>query len=190
MRPWAEWTAKTALAAAGFAAAGGSLSGVAQAGAVAPLGTTGGSSALIGNQVIVPVGIPASVCGVAYATQDWKPSNHAAWHGQQLHAAWHRHELHAAWHRYHLHPVLFTGAAGRGGLARVAGWSSECADWAYDSPSEGSLPAAVGVEQKPGQFPVSIFGVVGEDPPRGFARRSAWQVHDQVGILGHRSYCA
>jgi hypothetical protein len=37
MRPWAEWTAKTALVAAGFAAVGGSLSGVAQAGAVAPL---------------------------------------------------------------------------------------------------------------------------------------------------------
>jgi hypothetical protein len=53
MRPWAEWTAKTALAAAGFAAAGGSLSGVAQAGGVVPLallGATGGSSALIGTR--------------------------------------------------------------------------------------------------------------------------------------------
>jgi hypothetical protein len=37
MRPWASWTAKTALLAAGFAAAGGGLSGVALAG-------TGGSS--------------------------------------------------------------------------------------------------------------------------------------------------
>jgi hypothetical protein len=35
--------------------------------------------------------------------------------------------------------------------------------------------------------------VVGQDFPRGVASvsgRSAWQVHDQVGILGHRSYCA
>jgi hypothetical protein len=29
MRPWAQWTAKTALLAAGFAAAAGGLSGVA-----------------------------------------------------------------------------------------------------------------------------------------------------------------
>src|SRR6516165_12819618 len=71
--------------------------------------------------------------------------------------------------------------------------SSECADRAYDSPSEGSLPAAVGVEPEPGQFPVPVFGVVGQDPPRGvssISRRSAWQVHDEVGVLGHRSYCA
>jgi hypothetical protein len=35
--------------------------------------------------------------------------------------------------------------------------------------------------------------VVGQDPPRGIASisgRSAWQVHDEVGVLGHRSYCA
>ena len=73
------------------------------------------------------------------------------------------------------------------------GWSSECPDWAYDSPSEGSLPAAVGTEREPGQFPVSVLGVVGQDPPRGVASisgRSAWQVHDEVGVLGHRSYCA
>ena len=73
------------------------------------------------------------------------------------------------------------------------GWSSECPDWAYDSPSEGSLPAAVGVEREPGQFPVPVLGVVGQDPPRGVASisgRTAWQVHDEVGVLGHRSYCA
>jgi hypothetical protein len=69
--------------------------------------------------------------------------------------------------------------------------SSERADWAYDSPSEGSLPAAVGVEQEPGKFPVSIFGVVGQDLPCGVpsvSGGSAGQVHDQVGILSHRSY--
>ena len=32
MRPWAEWTAKTALVAVGFAAVGGGLSSVALAG--------------------------------------------------------------------------------------------------------------------------------------------------------------
>ena len=95
-------------------------------------------------------------------------------------------------------------AAAAGGLSGVAlaatvwrrpysALSSECADWAYDSPSEGSLPAAVGVEGEPGQFPVPVLGVVGQDPPRGIASisgRSAWQVHDEVGVLGHRSYCA
>src|SRR5689334_11185397 len=73
------------------------------------------------------------------------------------------------------------------------GYSSECADWAYDSPSEGSLPAAVSVERELGQFPVSVLGVVGQDPPRGVASvsgRSAGQVYDEVGVLGHRSYCA
>src|SRR6516165_8951170 len=45
--------------------------------------------------------------------------------------------------------------------------SSQCADRAYDAPSEGSLPAAVGVEPEPGQFPVPVFGVVGQDLPRG-----------------------
>jgi len=67
---------------------------------------------------------------------------------------------------------------------------SECADCAYDSPSEGSLPAAVGVEQEPGQFPVSVLGVVGQDPLRGIPCRTSRQVHDKVGILRHRSYCA
>ena len=81
------------------------------------------------------------------------------------------------------------GSQARPGL----GWSSECPDWAYDSPSEGSLPAAVGVEREPGQFPVSVLGVVGQDPPRGVASvsgRAAGQVNDEVGVLGHRSYCA
>lgn len=73
MRPWAEWTAKTALVAAGFAAAVGSLSGVALAAGVAPLGSagavggSGNSAVLVGNQVIAPVRIPASVCGNAAA---------------------------------------------------------------------------------------------------------------------------
>jgi hypothetical protein len=73
MRPWAEWTAKTALVAAGFAAAGGSLSGVALAGGVVPLaplgaiGGSGSSSVLIGNQVIAPVRVPGNVCGNAAA---------------------------------------------------------------------------------------------------------------------------
>src|ERR1700739_1530256 len=90
--------------------------------------------------------------------------------------------------------MLKTGTSALSGAARSAHrgrWpSSECPDWAYDSPSEGSLPAAVGVEQEPGQLPVSVLGVVGQDPPRGVASisgRSAWQVYDEVGILGHRS---
>ena len=61
MRPWASWTAKTALLAAGFAAAGGGLSGVALAG---PGGssTPGTASVLGSNPLHAPRGIPASVC--------------------------------------------------------------------------------------------------------------------------------
>lgn len=61
MRPWAEWTAKAALAAVGFAAVGGGLSGVALAG---PGGSvaSGSSSVLSGNKVIASVSIPADVC--------------------------------------------------------------------------------------------------------------------------------
>jgi hypothetical protein len=35
--------------------------------------------------------------------------------------------------------------------------------------------------------------VVGQDPSRGvtsISGHTAWQVHDEVGVLGHRSYCA
>lgn len=45
MRPWAQWTAKTALLAAGFAAAAGGLSGVALA---APAGVCDNAGALLG----------------------------------------------------------------------------------------------------------------------------------------------
>jgi hypothetical protein len=62
MRPWAEWTAKTALTAAVFAAAGGGLSGAAFA------GTSGGSPSGLGNNLInAPASIPADVCGIAGA---------------------------------------------------------------------------------------------------------------------------
>ena len=66
MRPWASWTAKTALLAAGFAAAGGGLSGVALAG---PGGSsTPGTASVLGNtQLLTPRGIPASVCADAGA---------------------------------------------------------------------------------------------------------------------------
>lgn len=66
MRPWAEWTAKTALVAAGFAAAGGVLSGAALAG-------TGGivpsaSTSVFGtNNVTAPVSLSADICGIAGA---------------------------------------------------------------------------------------------------------------------------
>jgi hypothetical protein len=65
MHSWASWTAKTALVTAGFAVAGGGLAGAAFAGT----GTTnaGNVSVLGGNQVSVPVTIPANVCGNAVA---------------------------------------------------------------------------------------------------------------------------
>ena len=66
MRPWASWTAKTALLAAGFAAAGGGLSGVALAG-TGGSSTSGNASVLSGDQLIAPVGLPVDVCGNAAA---------------------------------------------------------------------------------------------------------------------------
>ena len=66
MRPWAEWTAKTALLAAGFAAAGGGLSGVALAGTGGST-PSGNASVNSNDQVNAPVSIPASVCGNAGA---------------------------------------------------------------------------------------------------------------------------
>jgi hypothetical protein len=62
MRPWARWTARTALVAAGFAAAGGGLSGLALAGPVST-GTSGTITVLGGNGLLAPVSIPADVCG-------------------------------------------------------------------------------------------------------------------------------
>ena len=70
MRPWASWTAKTALLAAGFAAAGGGLSGVALAG-TGGSSTSGNASVLSGDQLIAPVGrglrpqCPKAVAGQA-----------------------------------------------------------------------------------------------------------------------------
>ena len=56
---------------------------------------------------------------------------------------------------------------------------------AYDATAEGSLPAAVGKQPEPGEFPGAVLSVVREDPPRGVARRAAWQVQHEVVILGH-----
>jgi hypothetical protein len=66
MRPWASWTAKMAMLAAGFAAAGGGLSGVALAG-TGGSSTSGNASVLSGNQLITPVSLPLDVCGSAAA---------------------------------------------------------------------------------------------------------------------------
>ena len=89
MRTWASWTAKTALLAAGFAAAGGGLSGVALAGSPGATATlpaarapqtpasdpgsgnlAGSGNALLadsGNAVSLPVSLPVDVCGDAAA---------------------------------------------------------------------------------------------------------------------------
>ena len=64
MRPWAEWTAKTALVAAGFAAAGGGLSGVAYAG-TGGIVPSASASVLSTNNVDAPVSLSADVCGIA-----------------------------------------------------------------------------------------------------------------------------
>ncbi len=83
MRTWASWTVMTALLAAGFAAAGGGLSGVALAGTGLPAvhppqtpafgpasGNVAGSgnvSAGRGQVVSLPVSLPVDVCGDAAA---------------------------------------------------------------------------------------------------------------------------
>jgi len=66
MRPWASWTAKTALLAVGFAAAGGSLSGAALAGTGDSAGLGHGS--VLGTSVLAdPARLPGDVCGSAAA---------------------------------------------------------------------------------------------------------------------------
>jgi hypothetical protein len=66
MRLWAQWTAKTALVAAGFAATSAGLSGVALA-AAGDGNPSGSASVLSGNQIGLPVSIPATVCGISGA---------------------------------------------------------------------------------------------------------------------------
>jgi len=65
MRSWARWTAKTALVAAGFAAAGGGLSGIAWAGTAS--GSPGAVTVLGGNGLLGPVSLPVAACGNAGA---------------------------------------------------------------------------------------------------------------------------
>jgi ChpA-C len=66
MNSWAIWTARTVLVATGLAAAGGGLAGAALAST--PGSTNAGNiSVLGGNQVDVPVNIPADICGNAAA---------------------------------------------------------------------------------------------------------------------------
>jgi hypothetical protein len=66
MRPWARWTARTALVAVVSAAAGGGLSGIAFAGTGGNGTGSGASSAstplLGGNGLLAPLGIPDAVC--------------------------------------------------------------------------------------------------------------------------------
>ncbi len=64
MRPWASWTTKTALLAAGFAAAGGGLSGVALAGDGGS-STSGHAPVLSGDQLIAPVAAVLPAAGAA-----------------------------------------------------------------------------------------------------------------------------
>jgi hypothetical protein len=66
MRPWAEWTAKTALVAAGFAAAGGGLSGAAFAG-TGGIVLSANASVLSTNNVDALVSLSADVCRIAGA---------------------------------------------------------------------------------------------------------------------------
>ena len=71
MRPWAQWTARcwlprAALVAAGFAATSAGLSGVALA-AAGDGNPSGSVSVLGGNQIGLPVSVPATVCGLSGA---------------------------------------------------------------------------------------------------------------------------
>src|SRR5216683_7685970 len=56
MRTWASWTAKAALLAAGFAAAGGGLSGAALAASSGSAGSGAGTASGAG-QLITPTGV-------------------------------------------------------------------------------------------------------------------------------------
>lgn len=66
MRPWAHWTARTAVVAVGLAAASGGLSGVALAGTDGGNGS-GTVSVLSGNGLLAPLSLPVDICGDAAA---------------------------------------------------------------------------------------------------------------------------
>jgi hypothetical protein len=66
MRPWAHWTARTAVVAVGLAAASGGLSGVALAGTDGGNGS-GTVSVLSGNGLLAPLSLPVDICGNAAA---------------------------------------------------------------------------------------------------------------------------
>jgi hypothetical protein len=66
MRPWAQWTVKAALVAAGFTATIAGLPGVALA-AAGDGNPSGSVSVLNSNQIGLPVSIPATLCGLAGA---------------------------------------------------------------------------------------------------------------------------
>jgi hypothetical protein len=67
MNAWTQWTAKTLMLTAGFAAAGVGLSAAAFASTGPGAVTSGNGSVASGNQVSVPITIPVNVCGNAAA---------------------------------------------------------------------------------------------------------------------------
>ena len=77
-----------------------------------------------------------------------------------------------------------------GGDCLRAARGSAGPDLADDGTPQGGLPAAVGVEPEPGQFPLAVLGMVGQYSPRGVAGGAAGKVDLKVGVLGHRLHCA
>ena len=76
MRPWAQWTAKTALLAAGFG--GGSSSTISGVGGHSHNGNVTGNyniPIVSGNTVTAPVSVPVNVCGNAVAAAAFANAN-------------------------------------------------------------------------------------------------------------------
>lgn len=55
-----------------------------------------------------------------------------------------------------------------------------------DEPPQRCLAAAIWIHAKPRQFPVAIFGVIGENSTRRVSRRAARQVDHKVRVLRHQ----
>jgi hypothetical protein len=57
---------------------------------------------------------------------------------------------------------------------------------ADDEPPQRCLAAAIWIHAKPRQFPVAIFGVIGQNATRCVSRRAARQIDHKVRVLRHQ----
>jgi hypothetical protein len=92
---------------------------------------------------------------------------------------------HAGGRQARLSPAHHAGlvACPRAGRTRKAELNPGLTD---DEPPQRCLAAAIWIHAKPRQFPVAIFGVIGENSTRCVSRRAARQIDHKVRVLRHQ----